>query len=190
MIVGLEKIKLISSIYRLLFFIFLFCITSCENTLEEIKKVSDVPGAPEERTTNLELIYSDSGQAKIYLNAALAESYYKPVHTIKFKDGVKVRFYNPDGTIKTILTAKYGEIIQNEGKMIARDSVVMSNLNQNQQLLTEELIWTQQTQAINSSKFVTVKTKGGLFYGDGIITTADFNQYEFIKPRGTLNLKN
>lgn len=189
MIDGLEKIKLINSKIVYLF-LFSFTLFACENDLEEIKKVSDIPGAPEERTKNLELVYSDSGQTKIYLNAALAESYYKPIHTIKFKDGVKVRFFNPDGSVKTILTAKYGEIIQNEGQMIARDSVVMLNLNRNQQLETEELIWNQSTQAVNSNKPVLVKTKDGKFYGDGIITTSDFTRYEFIKPRGTINLKN
>lgn len=188
MIDGLEKIKLIKFKLSLLTLVF-FSLLACENDLEEIKKVSEIPGAPEERTKNLELIYSDSGQAKIYLNAKLAESYYKPVHTIKFKDGVKVRFFNPDGTVKTILTAKYGEIIQNEGKMIARDSVVMQNVNKRQQMETEELIWNQSTQAITSEKLVVVKTQDGRFYGDGIVTTSDFTKYEFINPRGTINLK-
>jgi LPS export ABC transporter protein LptC len=188
MIVGLRKIKLINKL-SYLFFILSISI-GCENGFDEIKKVADVPGAPEERTENLELIYSDSGKVKVLLNASLAESYYKPIHTIKFKDGVKVRFFNPDGSVKTILTAKYGEIVQNEGKMIARDSVVMKNQNKHQQMETEELIWNQSNQAIQSSKFVVVKTQDGRFYGDGIITSSDFNEYEFIKPRGTLNLKN
>lgn len=189
MIDGLEKIRLIK--VQFFFYILVsFLMFSCENDLEEIKKVAEIPGAPEERTKNLELIYSDSGQAKIYLTASLAESYYKPIYTIKFKDGVKVRFFNPDGTIKTILTAKYGEILQNEGKMIARDSVIMQNVNKRQQMETEELIWNQSTQAITSNKQVLVKTQDGRFYGDGIVTTSDFTKYEFIKPRGTINLKN
>ena len=189
MIVGLKRIKL-SKLIRIYFFIFSLFIFSCENDLEEIKKVSEIPGAPEERTRDLELIYSDSGQVKILLKAPLAESFYKPVHTIKFKEGVNVQFFNPDGSVKTILTAKYGEIVQNEGKMIASDSVVMKNVNKRQQMETEELIWNQGTQAINSSKQVIVKTKDGCFYGDGILTTSDFSEYQFIKPRGTLNLKN
>lgn len=189
MIDGLEKIRSIRFL-SFLYFLVAFLFVSCENDLEEIKKVAEILGAPEERSKNLELIYSDSGQAKIYLTASLAESYYKPVYTIKFKDGVKVRFFNPDGTIKTILTAKYGEILQNEGKMIARDSVVMQNLNKRQQMETEELIWNQSSQAITSEKLVVVKTKDGRFYGDGIVTTSDFTRYEFLKPRGTINLKN
>ena len=127
---------------------------------------------------------------KVLLNASLAESYYKPSHIIKFKEGVKLNFFNPDGSIKTILTAKYGEIIQNEGNMILRDSVVMKSLGKNQQLETEELILNQNSQAINSSKLVVVKTKDGRFYGDGIKTTSDFIEYQFIKPRGTINLNN
>lgn len=189
MIVGLKRIKLNKSffIYSILFLILFF---SCENDLEEIKKVSEVPGSPEERTKDLELIYSDSGRVKILLNASLAESYYKPVHTIKFMDGFKIQFFNPDGSVKTILTAKYGEFYQNEGNMIARDSVVLKNISKHQQMETEELVWNQSTQAINSSKLVVVKTKDGRFYGDGISTTSDFIQYQFIRPRGTINLNN
>lgn len=189
MIVGLKKIKLIKSPF-IISFIISILFFSCENNLEEIKKVTEIPGAPEERTRDLELIYSDSGQVKVLLNATLAESYYKPTHIIKFMEGVKVRFFNPDGSVKTVLTAKYGEIIQNEGRMIARDSVIMKNLNKAQQMETEELNWNQSTQEIHSSKSVVVKTKDARFYGDGIVTTSDFSEYQFIKPRGTLNLKN
>jgi hypothetical protein len=56
MIVGLKRIKL-SKLFRIYFFIFSLFIFSCENDLEEIKKVSEIPGAPEERTRDLELIY-------------------------------------------------------------------------------------------------------------------------------------
>lgn len=188
MIVGSKRIKL-NNISRIYFFVFsIMFFSSCENDLEEIKKVTEVPGAPEERTRDLELIYSDSGQVKVLLNASLAESYYKPSHIIKFKEGVKLRFFNPDGSIKTILTAKYGEIIQSDGNMILRDSVVMKNVNKQRQLETEELILNQTSQAINSTKLVVVKTKDGRFFGDGIKTTSDFSEYQFIKPRGTLNL--
>ncbi len=189
MIVGSKRIKL-SKRFKILVVLFSVLLFSCENDLKEIKKVSEIPGAPEERTRDLELIYSDSGQVKVLLNASLAESYYKPSHIIKFKEGVKLNFFNPDGSIKTILTAKYGEIIQNEGNMILRDSVVMKSLGKNQQLETEELILNQNSQAINSSKLVVVKTKDGRFYGDGIKTTSDFIEYQFIKPRGTINLNN
>lgn len=189
MIDGLKKIKL-SKILVFFYSLILILFFSCENDLEEIKKVSEIPGSPEERTRDLELIYSDSGLLKIRLNAPLAESFYKPTHTIKFKEGVKVHFFNPDGSVKTVLTASYGEIYQNEGKMLARDSVIMKNFNRAQQMETDELIWNQTTQEVTSSKKVVVKTKGACFYGDGIITTSDFSEYQFIKPRGTLNLKN
>ena len=190
MIVGLEKIKL-NRAFSILLLVFVFSVIfSCENDFEDIKRVTETPGTPEERTQNLELIYSDSGVTKIFLKAKLAESYYSPVHKIVFKDGVNVRFYNPDGTVKTILTSKYGEILQDDGNMIARDSVCMKNVNKNQKLETEELVWNQKTQEVKSSKAVIVKTKGGVFFGDGIKTTSDFSQYEFVKPRGTIGLNN
>ena len=191
MIVGSEKVKLINMLFRIqiIFFVVLSCIFfSCENDLNTVKQVTFKSTDPDERTQNIHLIYSDSGIAKVELNAMLAETYNKPKKVIKFKDGLEINFYSSKGKIESVLTALYGEISQEDGLMIVRDSVRLKNLNKKQVLETEELHWNQRTEAINTNKPVLVRTDGGLFYGDGIKTSQDFKVYEFIRPKGTIKL--
>lgn len=162
---------------------------SCENDLNTIKKVSFKPTDPDERTTNIHLIQTDSGFAKIALRAKLSETYHKPKTRIKFREGIEIILYTKLGKVQSRLTALYGEIYQETGEMIFRDSVTLKNIAEKQTLLTEELHWNQNTQAVFTPKNVIVRSEdGSLFYGDGIKTSLDFKQYEFIRPKGKFKL--
>ncbi len=168
-----------------LFFIFI----SCENDLSTIKKVSFKPTDPDERTSNVHMIQTDSGFAKIELKAKLSETYYKPKTRIKFRKGIEITLYNQAGKVESVLSSMYGEIIQETGQMKFKDSVRLRNIKENQILETEELHWNQNTQAVFTDKSVIVKSSdGSLFYGDGIKTSLDFKQYEFIKPKGKFKI--
>lgn len=172
-----------------LFFCLFFIIISCENDLDTIQKVSYKPTDPDERTSNIHLIQTDSGFTKIALRAKLSETYHKPTTRIKFREGIEITLYAKDGKLQSILTALYGEIIQETGEMLFKDSVCLKNLEEKKSLLTEELHWNQNTQAVFTPKNVIVRSEdGSLFYGDGIKTSLDFKQYEFIKPKGKLKI--
>jgi LPS export ABC transporter protein LptC len=168
----------------------LLTLLACENDLSTIKKVNFKPTDPDERASDVYLIQTDSGFAKIALRAKLSETYYKPKPLIKFKDGVEITLYNSTGKVESILTALYGEILQETGEMIFKDSVRLKNIAEKQQLETEELHWNQTTEAIFTNKDVIVKSEdGGRFYGEGIETSLDFKQYVFIRPKGKIKLK-
>ena len=177
---------------HLLFYLFsLTCLLfiSCENDIKTIQKVSYKPTDPDERTTNIKLIQTDSGFAKIALRAKLSETYHKPTTRIKFKEGLEITLYTKTGEVQSILTALYGEIFQETGEMLFKDSVCLKNVQQNKTLHTEELHWNQNTQAIFTPKNVIVRSEdGSLFYGDGIKTSLDFKQYEFIRPKGKFKI--
>lgn len=162
---------------------------SCVNDLETIKKVSYKSTDPDERTRNLHVLYTDSGYAKIEVNATLAETYSKPNPVIKLKDGIKVNFFDDEGKIVSILTALYGEIHQNKGTMFVRDSVQLYNREKNQRLETEELHWNQKDSTIFTEKLVRIRTPEALFFGKGVRTKQDFSVYEFIQPQGKILIK-
>ena len=168
--------------------LFLLTVIGCENDLETIRKITFKPNDPNERTRDLELIYTDSGYAQIQLRASLAETYYTPEKITKFKEGINVNFFTKKGIVSSKLTANYGELFQGN-QTVVRDSVRLCNIDQQQCLFTKELHWNQETQAMYTDKLVKVVSKDGVFYGDGIRTTQDFKKYEFIRPRGTINLK-
>jgi LPS export ABC transporter protein LptC len=179
---------------KLLLLFYLFSLVSllfisCENDIKTIQKVSYKPTDPDERTRNIKLIQTDSGFAKIALQAKLSETYHKPSTIIKFREGIEITLYTKTGKVQSILTALYGEIFQETGEMLFKDSVCLKNMQEKQSLLTEELHWNQNTQAIFTPKNVIVRSEdGSLFYGDGIKTSLDFKQYEFIRPKGKFKI--
>lgn len=178
-------------IRHIIFFFFLAGIlAACVNDLETIKKVSYHSGDPDERTKNLHVFYTDSGYAKVEVFAALAETYSKPEAVVKFKDGIKVKFFNDNGQVVSILTALYGEIRPRKGSMFVRDSVQLFNEKKNQRLETEQLFWNQKDSTIFTENLVTIRTPEALFYGQGVRTKQDFSTYEFIKPQGKILIKN
>lgn len=164
-------------------------ISSCVNDLESIRKVAYRPNDPDEKTTGLYLVYTDSGYAKVRLYAKIAESFSQPEELVKFKDGVKVEFYNEDGSLASVLTALYGEINESEGTMMVRDSVQLYNPHKHQRLETEALFWKRSDSTIFTDKMVTIRTEDALLFGSGVKTRQDFSHYEFLKPRGRIDLK-
>ena len=179
------KLHLLFYLFSLVSLLFI----SCENDIKTIQKVSYKPTDPDERTRNIKLIQTDSGFAKIALQAKLSETYHKPSTRIKFREGIEITLYTKTGKVQSILTALYGEIFQETGEMLFKDSVCLKNMQEKQSLLTEELHWNQNTQAIFTPKHVIVRSEdGSLFYGDGIKTSLDFKQYEFIRPKGKFKI--
>ncbi len=179
------KLHLLFYLFSLVSLLFI----SCENDIKTIQKVSYKPTDPDERTRNIKLIQTDSGFAKIALQAKLSETYHKPSTIIKFREGIEITLYTKTGKVQSILTALYGEIFQETGEMLFKDSVCLKNMQEKQSLLTEELHWNQNTQAIFTPKNVIVRSEdGSLFYGDGIKTSLDFKQYEFIRPKGKFKI--
>lgn len=163
---------------------------SCINDLDAIQKVSSDPNAPSEVTRNLEVFYNDSGYAQVKIFATLAETYRIPKHITKLKDGVKVYFYSSSGEVVSQLTSLYGEVDFESGLLVVKDSVVLRNLVQKQQLETEELHWNQKDSTIYTEKNVVIKKdgKGVVGRGKGLQTSQSFDKYIIKKPVGKMDL--
>jgi|TARA_R110000737_G_scaffold234416_1_gene247353 LPS export ABC transporter protein LptC len=161
---------------------------SCVNDLDQIRRVTYDPKAPDEVVKDMEVFYTDGGYAKVRIFAKLAETYSNPEQVTKLKDGLKVDFYDEDGHIVSTLTALYGEVRTKEGKMFVRDSVRLYNYEKDQRMETEELNWNQKDSLIFTEKSVVVKTAEGILYGQGVRTKQDFSTYTFIRPTGKIDL--
>lgn len=162
-------------------------LNSCVNDLEKIKKVTITNNDPDERIRDLELLITDAGYAKVRIYAKLAETYHSPQSITKLKDSLAIYFYDAHGKIETTLTGDYGEYLPNDQLMKIRNRVVLTNINLKQRLETEELVWNQRDSTIFSDRLVTIVSKQGRFYGDGVRSKQDFSSYEFIQPRGKIS---
>ena len=167
----------------------LIIVLSCENSIKDIQKVTFNEDSPDEVIEDFHVIFIDSGVSSIEIFAKRTEVYKKKQSTTIFKDSVRVNFFSKDGDLTSTLFAQYGNINFTSGNMFVQDSVRLYNFKKKQTLESEELHWNKKTKSVYTNSPVVVKTTDAYFYGDGIKTNQDFNEYTFIKPRGTINLK-
>ncbi len=180
----------LSKFHYSIFLIIIGCtFSSCVNDLDEIEKVTYNEKTPNEVIQDLDVIYLDSGKAKIEVIAKITEIERNQESITKLKDKVQVNFYSSKGEIVSVLTALYGEINFTKGEMFVQDSVKLYNIKKKQSLETERLDWRQKDSLIYTTSKVTIKTPEAILYGTGIKTKQDFSYYQFLKPKGKIDLK-
>ena len=164
---------------------------SCENDMDAIERVTYDEQAPDEVTKDLNIIYTDSGYAQVRIKAALAETVKKPRHITKLKDGLRIDFFGDSGEVTSTLTALYGEVNYNTGKMFVRDSVVLYNYEKKQWLESEEMIYNRVDSMIYVPKYYVIRKaeKGITGSGEGLKTTYKFDKddYSTRNPQGTID---
>jgi LPS export ABC transporter protein LptC len=102
-----------------------------------------------------------------------------------FPEGVKVDFFNEKGEITSTLTAKTATREQKKGIVTCRDSVILQTVK-NERLETEELIWNENEQRLNTNKFVKVSKPDEVIYGFGLEADQDFTYWRILVPKGKL----
>ena len=179
-----------STLLVLLYSLSLLVISSCENDLETIQKITFDTNAPDETTKDLHITISDSGYAKVEIIATIAETFRNKTYITKVKDSLRVNFFNDKGKVISTLFALSGEINFTNGTIIVKDSVRLYNFQNKQMLETEALYWNQRDSTIYSLSQIIVRSPKGIVIGkDGIKTTQEFNKYELLKPEGKIQIE-
>lgn len=155
---------------------------SCENDLEKIKQINADPSSPNETSEELHVIYTDSGYAQVELFAGIAETYSSPKAITKFKDGLKVNFFNDIGEVTSVLTSLYGEVDDETGNITVRDSVELLNVLEKKKLETEVLYWNKEGDSIYTDKPMVITYPDMILYGKGGWTTHTFDTAQFYNP--------
>lgn len=162
---------------------------SCVNDLEKVKRITTSPDNPDETSEDFHVIFTDSGFAKLEINAGIAETYSTPTKITKFKNGLKVNFFNEDGTIASVLTSIYGEIDDESGNIMVKDSVKLHNIEEEKTLESEELYWNKNGDSIYTNKPVVIRSPDMILKGIGAWTTPLFDTAQFYKPEAEIYLK-
>lgn len=178
-------IKLLSTLLTLV----CFCVClSCDNTLSEIREVSGNSDAvPEEITTNIQLLYSDSAIVKVRINSPkLIRKTINNELKEEFPEGLHVEFLSENGSVSSYMDASYATRNERLGTIIAEDSVVVYNRH-NDKLETTKLIWNEYDQTMTTTRFVRITRpeKGDTIYGYGGLTTdQEFSRFELKEVMG------
>jgi len=162
-----------------------FC--SCENDPAAVGDLAAEAPIPLEIQKDFELWYSDSSFIRMKMQAPLAERYPQLEEPyLEFREGIKVRFFDPLGQETSRLRADYAIQYIKENRWLAQGDVVVNNLETGEQLNTEELHWDEREEIIYGDKFVKITTDREIIMGEGFKADQDFSAYEINKVTGTL----
>ncbi len=162
--------------------------TACENSWNEIKKVSENVNAEVETAENIEILYSTDAHVRARLISKELKRFVTKKPYLEFNKGLTVLFFDEQLIQSSKLTSGYGRVDELSDEMIVRNNVVVIN-SKGETLNTEELIWDNKTKKIYTDQFVSIKTKDEMIYGDGLEANEDLTNYKIKKIRGTIQLK-
>lgn len=132
--------------------------------------------------------YTDSGylRARVFSPVLVAVK-QSGSQFIEMNKGLKVDFYDPDGSIASYMTAEYGISYPDKKEIIVRRNVEILNVK-GEVLNTEELRWDQKTGKIITDRFVKITTKDQIITGQGLISDQSFTDWEILEVSATLNV--
>lgn len=97
--------------------------------------------------------------------------------------GVTMTFYDPNGNVKSTVTANTGVYLNRDGTLDARGNVI-AVATDGKTLKTEHLVFDRTANMIRSDTFYTFTSPQGEGSGMGFITDPDFRKLESFQVRG------
>ncbi len=165
------------------------CLAACDDAARETRQVFTQDDTAVEVGRDVEILYSDSAVVRVRVTGAVLHNFVtRDDPRQEFPEGIKLEFLEPDMSVKSVLTAKSAIRRQEKGKIIARDSVVLTTIK-NEKLETAELIWDEKTAKIYTDKFVKVTKPGEVIYGFGLEAEQDFSYWKIIVPKGRIKVE-
>jgi LPS export ABC transporter protein LptC len=177
-----------SSFYKIIFAAFITgCIflCACENDAKVVaglnKKITGV-----EEAKNVVINYTMEGKTKSVLTSPLMLNVNDTVPYVEFPKTLHADFYNEEGTVESVLTAKYAKYKQNQSIVFLRDSVKVINIQKGDTLYCNELYWDRNRRGTEfyTDKPVKIRTKLQTLNGDaGMESAQDFKNWHLKESR-------
>lgn len=164
--------------------------TSCENDLKEVALLTQKGKlVPTESSTQLNVLYTDSGAMQFRLKAPLMDHYVVGVKDpySEFLKGVYIEHYGKDNAVKATIKADYAIRYDLSHKMEAKYKIEIINID-GEKLNTEHLIWDEEKHKIYTDAYVEITTKREIIKGTGMEANEDFSEWEIKNVTGTLPL--
>ena len=165
-------------------------ISACMETEVNFEPIRGKRGYSLEVAHDVRIIYSDSALLRVIVSGPELKRYiYKFRVEEEFPNGVHVEFYDEQGNATAWLDAKYAIRQPNEKTIIARDSVVLFNI-EGGRIETTELIWDERTHLLSTERFVKiVRPSGEVLTSYGLKTNESFTEYELYSVQGDISVQ-
>ncbi len=161
-----------------------FFMFACENDIDVVKKLSQKKTSVEQATDVVSYL-SQNALMKAKLTAPLMLIEHSDTVITEFPKTLHVDFYNDSTKTESQLFAKYGKYIQNQSKVLLRDSVVVYNLK-GDTMRTNELLWDQNKGNFTTDKPVYIhQLNGNIINSIGMEASQDLNDVKLFKIQPT-----
>ena len=181
----------IRAITLTLFMGIMLALCSCENSLNDIKKIaSKEEDKPISRTTGVDIIYSDSAKVKGHLTAPLMIDYSDntPKPYKEFPKGVKIIFYDENLKESGNIVSDYAIQREKENVIEFRRHVVATKV-QGDVFKSEELIYDMTAKTLKSTKAVAITSPNGdVMLGSGADSNESFYPWHIVGTTGNFQV--
>lgn len=162
---------------------------SCENDLRDVEQISAKKLiVPVDRSTGVEIIYSDSARVKAKLITPELLNYKTDKPYLEMKKGVTVIFYDQDQQETSRVKSDYAIRREREYIIELKRNVVVTNVK-GETFKSEELIWDENKKRFYSNRLVSITSKDNVLFGTSFWANEDFSYYEIVQSTGDLMLK-
>ena len=158
---------------------------SCKPDLKEIENITKGVNLPVETAENVRIIYSVDAKIQMIMEAPLMVRFDDERKYLELPKGFKMTFYDALMNVTSQISANYAIRYLDKEVIDARNDVVVENIENNERLNTEQLIWDRTRGLIYTEKFVKITTQEEVLYGNGFESDEQFNSWIIKNPRGT-----
>lgn len=158
---------------------------SCKPDLETIETITKVDNQPIESGYDLEILYSSNAEVQMIMTAQQMDKYATEEPYMELPKGFVMTFYDSLMRETSRISANYAIQHEKDELIDARNDVVVENMETQEKLNSEQLIWDRKNEIIYTEKFVKITTGDEVLFGDGFESDDRFTSWRIRNPRGT-----
>jgi len=158
---------------------------SCQPDLKTIENITKVAELPVETAENVKIIYSVDAKIQMIMEAPLMVRFDHERQYMELPKGLLMTFYDASMNVTSRISANYAIRYLDKEVIEARNDVIVENVENNERLNTEHLIWDRTKGLIYTEKFVKITTQEEVLYGNGFESDEQFDSWVIKNPRGT-----
>jgi LPS export ABC transporter protein LptC len=157
--------------------------SGCEEKIQpSALSMLDSQTLPQQESWNSTIVVSDSGRITAIIRAGYIRAFELDRKT-QMSQGVRVRFFNPQGIQTSVLTSEEGNVDETTNNLEARKNVVVVS-SDSSRMTTEQLFWDNQRQLIFTPAYVQITSAKDKLQGHGFESDQSLKNYRIFRVTG------
>ncbi|NMM46877.1 LPS export ABC transporter periplasmic protein LptC [Marinigracilibium pacificum] len=161
-------------------------ISACGDMEEKSNKLKEQQyTGPQAEIDSMYTVYSDSGKILFTIRASKQVDHFNGDRD--FPGPLFIEFYEDEGDkgiLASTLSANEGKYVKEENLYTVTGNVIVTNLEENETLRTEELNWLPGSDSIYTHRAVVIRTPTEVLHGEGLSSNQSFTKYRILRPIG------